>query len=115
MTAPYSPADAIRDLVDAVQSFWVADRADCCWVQEPGELHWSLVCRDGEFELEILRFAETIVPGRHRGDAESVFKSQGKWFPFARQLLSSLDGKPTNRAPTVFGRFRDQLLQFRVL
>lgn len=39
VTAPYSPVHAIRDLVDAVQSLRVADRADCCWVQEPGELH----------------------------------------------------------------------------
>jgi hypothetical protein len=91
VTAPYSPVDAIRDLVDAVQSLRAADRADCCWFQEPGELHWSL-CRKGvELELEILRFAETIVPGRHRGEAESVFKAQGKWPAFARQLLSSLE------------------------
>ena len=96
VTAPYSPVDAIRDLVDAVQSLRLADCADCCWAQEPGELHWSLHRNGSELELEILRFAETIVPGHHRGDVESVFKAQGEWLTFARQLLCSLESIKVN-------------------
>lgn len=59
-------------------------------------MHGGLRCRDDDLELEILRFAGTIVLGRHRGDAESVFKSQGKWFTFTRQLLSSLESIKDN-------------------
>jgi hypothetical protein len=40
-TASYSPLDALRDLVDAVQSLQATETADCCWSQEPGELHWT--------------------------------------------------------------------------
>jgi|SRR5215469_1340700 len=95
ITGPYSPVDVLRELVDAVQSLQTADSADCCWCQEPGELHWNWRRRGSEIELEILQFPETVCPGHHRGDAESVFKGRGKWLAFARQLLSSLESIKT--------------------
>lgn len=38
--------DALRDFVDAVQSLFVADSAQCMWEQEPGLVIWELR-RDG--------------------------------------------------------------------
>lgn len=99
VAAPYSPVDALRELVDAVQSLKTTDSADCCWLQEPGELHWSLRRKDSELELEILRFPQIVLPGNHRGNGESVFKGQGKWLAFARQLLSSLESIRTALGP----------------
>jgi hypothetical protein len=32
--------DALRDLVDAVQSLFTTDKADCVWLEEPGEARW---------------------------------------------------------------------------
>lgn len=104
LTAPYTPIDAIRDLADAVQSLQTADSAHCCWCQEPGELHWNLRRRDSELEIEILRFAEIVIPGRHRDDAESIFKARGKWLTFARQLLSSLESIKANLGPDGYER-----------
>jgi len=104
VTAPYSSIDALRDLVDAVRSLRTADSADCCWLQEPGELHWSLRRRDSELELEILRFPEIVFPGNHRGDGESVFKGRGKCLAFARQLLSSLESIRTALGPDGYER-----------
>jgi hypothetical protein len=95
VTAPYSPADVIRDLIDAVQSLRTAESADCCWSQEPGELHWRLRRVDSEIDVEILRFAKTAIPGSHRGESERVFSARDKWLTFARQLLSSLDSSRT--------------------
>lgn len=91
VTAPYSPVDALRDLVDAVQSLQTASAADCCWSQEPGELHWSFRRGGKDIEVEILRFTDIGFPGQHRGAAESLFKARAKWSTFARQLLSSLE------------------------
>jgi hypothetical protein len=38
--------DALRDFVDAVQSLFVTDRAQCTWDEEPGEVRWEF-SRDG--------------------------------------------------------------------
>src|SRR5882762_11114110 len=91
VTGPYAPDDVLRDLVDAVQSLQTAESAECCWFQEPGELHWNLRRRDNDIEVEILRFPDIGVPGHHRGIVESVFKARGRWSTFARQLFSSLE------------------------
>jgi hypothetical protein len=91
VTGPYSPVDVLRDLIDAVQSLQSAAEANCCWFQEPGELHWNLRRSGNEIEVEILEFRATGFPGYHRGAALSVFKSRTKWVTFARQLLSSLE------------------------
>jgi hypothetical protein len=42
VTGPYSPEDVLRNLVDAVQSLQTTENAECCWSQEPGEMHWDL-------------------------------------------------------------------------
>jgi hypothetical protein len=91
VTGPYSPVDVLRDLVDAVQSLQAAEAADCCWSQEPGELHWKLRRSGKDIEVEILEFREISFPGQHRGEGKSAFKSRTKWVTFARQLLSSLE------------------------
>jgi hypothetical protein len=91
VTGPYSPVDVLRDLVDAVQSLQTTEAADCCWSQEPGELHWSLRRSGKDLEVEILRFREIGFPGQHRGEPVTVFKSRTKWVTFARQLMSSLE------------------------
>jgi hypothetical protein len=38
--------DALRDFVDAVQSLFVTDSAQCVWEEEPGEVRWEFR-RDG--------------------------------------------------------------------
>jgi hypothetical protein len=91
VTGPYSPVDVLRDLVDAVQSLQTAEAADCCWSQEPGELHWNLRRSGKDIEVEILKYREIGWPGQHRGEQVSVFKSRAGWATFARQLLSSLE------------------------
>lgn len=96
LTAPYSPVDGLRDLVDAVQSLQSTQTSDCCWFQEPGELHWSLRRSDKELVLEILSFPDINYPGHHRGEGVSVFKAGTKWLTFASQLLVSLQSIKTN-------------------
>jgi hypothetical protein len=91
VTGPYSPVDVLRDLIDAVQSLQTAEAADCCWSQEPGELHWNLRRNGKDIEVEILKYREIGWPGQHRGEPVSVFKSRASWATFARQLLSSLE------------------------
>jgi hypothetical protein len=96
IAGPYTPVDVLRNLVDAVQSLQTANAADCCWFQEPGELHWNLRRTDKEIEVEILSYPEVRMPGHHRGDAISVFKARAQWVTFARQLLSSLESIKTD-------------------
>ena len=90
------PDDVIRDFVDAVQSLQSTDQADCCWFQDRGEMHWNLRRTGKDIEVEILEFPEVDFPGKHRGDAISVFKSRTEWVTFARQLLSSLESIQTD-------------------
>jgi len=99
VTGSYSPVDVLRDLVDAVQSLQTAEAADCCWSQEPGELHWNLRRRGKDIEVEILEFREIGFPGQHRGEAVSLFKSRTKWGAFARQILSSLESIKNDLGP----------------
>jgi hypothetical protein len=96
VTAPYSPTDVLRDFIDAVQSLQTDGEADCCWSQEPGELHWKLRRKNKELEVEILSFADIGFPGQHRGDAVSVFKAHTNWLSFAKQVLASLELIKTN-------------------
>lgn len=96
VTGPSSPHDVLRDLVDAVQSLQTTENAECCWFQEPGELHWNLRRSGKDIEVEILEFREINFPGQHRGEAVLVFKSHTKWVTFARQLLSSLESVRTD-------------------
>jgi hypothetical protein len=107
VTGPCSPIDVLRDLVDAVQSLQTANVADCCWFQEPGELHWSLRRTDEEIEVEILSLPEVLIPSHHRGDAISVFKAREKWVTLARQLLSSLESIKTDLGPEGYERRGD--------
>jgi hypothetical protein len=96
VTAPYSPDDVLRDFVDAVQSLQSAEAAECCWAQEPGELHWNLRRIGKDIEIEILKFPDIGFPGQHQGNAEPVFKARGRWVIFAGQLLSSLESIKTD-------------------
>jgi len=96
VTGPYSPVDLIRELADAVQSLETTGTADCCWPQEPGELHWRLRRSGSDMELEILRFSDIGFSGQHRGEAVFLFKARTKWITFARQLLSSLESIETD-------------------
>jgi len=96
VTGPYSPVDLLRDLVDAVQSLQIGEAANCCWSQEPGELHWNLRRTGKDIEVEILKFSEISSPGKHRGEPVSMFKSRAKWVTLARQRLSSLESIKTD-------------------
>jgi hypothetical protein len=96
VTAPFSPVDVLRDFVDAVQSLQTVEMAHCCWSQEPGELHWRLLRKNDDLEVEILSFPDTSIPGRHRGDPISIFKAHTSWLRFAREVLSSLESIKTN-------------------
>ena len=46
--------------------------------------------------MEIVKFGDGGVPGKHRGQSASVFKARTKWITFARQLLSSLESVKTD-------------------
>ncbi|HKV64266.1 MAG TPA: hypothetical protein VJO16_20330 [Candidatus Acidoferrum sp.] len=94
VTGAYSPTDVLGDL-DAVQNLQDMRAADCCWSQEPGELHWNLRRHGRDIEVEILEFRE-MRSGQHRGEGVSVFKSRAKWITFARQLLSFLESTRTD-------------------
>jgi len=104
ITGPYSPVDVLRDLIDAVQSLKTASSVECCWSQEPGELHWNLRRQGEDLEIKILNYADIGLPGQHRGEAEPVFKAQGKWLAFARQLLGSLERIRTELGPEGYER-----------
>ena len=43
----------------------------------------------GELEIEILRFDDGF--GQHWRESESIFRTNGKWLTFARQLLSCIE------------------------
>ena len=58
LTGSHVPTNAISDLVEAVERLQTAPSADCCWSQEPGELHWKLRRTGSELELEILKFGD---------------------------------------------------------
>jgi hypothetical protein len=47
----------------AVQSLQTVAAVDCCWFQEPGELHWNLRRSGKDIEVEILEFREISFPG----------------------------------------------------
>jgi len=96
VTAPYFPVDVLRDFVDSVQSLQTAEIENCCWSQEPGELHWRLLRQNDDLEVEILSFPDTSIPGRHRGDAISIFKAHTSWLRFAREVLSFLESIKAN-------------------
>ena len=90
LTGSHIPTNAINDLVEAVERLQTATSADCCWSQEPGELHWKLRRSGSELELEIVKFDDGL-PGQHWRESECIFKATGKWTTFARQLLSYLE------------------------
>jgi hypothetical protein len=94
-SASYVPTDAIATLIDAVERLQTQTSSDCCWSQEPGELHWKLRRDGSELEIEILEFTGGN-PGQHWRPSESVFRARGEWLKFARQLLSSLELIKTN-------------------
>jgi hypothetical protein len=104
VTAPYAPDDVLRDLLDAVQALQIAASADCCWSQEPGELHWNLSRKGRDIEVKILEFREIDFPGQHRGEPVCVFKSRTKWITFSRQLLSSFESIRTEMSDKGYER-----------
>jgi hypothetical protein len=95
LTASYTPTDAISDLIEAVERLQTATSADCCWFQEPGELHWKLRRVGSELEIEILKFDDGV-PGEHWRESVCIFTATGNWLTFARQLLSSLEAIRVN-------------------
>ena len=94
LTGSYTPTDAISDLVEAVERLQTTTSAECCWSQEPGELHWKLRRVNSELEIEILEFDDGF--RQHWRESECVFKACGNWLKFARQLLSSLESIRNN-------------------
>jgi len=60
LTGSYSYTDAISDLVEAVERLQTGASADCCWSQEPGELHWKMRRMGSELEIEVLRFDDGL-------------------------------------------------------
>ncbi len=90
ISASYTPADVIRDLVDAVASLKTVASAHCCWFQEPGEMHWQLLRSNGTVTIEIVRFDGVAIPGRHGPGGVSVFKAETSWVEFAKQVLGSM-------------------------
>src|SRR5262249_11298241 len=72
VTASYTPTDAIRDFVDVVASLRTVGCGHCCWVQEPGEMHWQFLRSKDIVRVEVIRFAGVLMPGRHGPDGASV-------------------------------------------
>lgn len=91
VTASYTPVDVLRDFLDSVQSLQDAEKSECCWYQEPGELHWCLRRRGKDLEVEILSFPNIPSLGQQGGNAVSVFKAQTDWLSFAKQVFNSVE------------------------
>lgn len=89
VTASYTPTDAIRDFVDVVASLRTVAAGHCCWVQEPGEMHWQFLRSRDRVTVEVIRFAGVLMPRRHGPDGVSVFKAETRWVEFARQVLAA--------------------------
>lgn len=90
VTTSYSPRDAIRDFVDAVASLKSAAFAHCCWLQEPGEMHWQFLRTKGELVVEVISFDGVLFPGRHGPDGTTVFKAETQWLDFAQQVFGAV-------------------------
>jgi hypothetical protein len=73
--------DALRDFVDAVQSLFVTDRAQCVWEEEPGEVRWKFR-RDGP---------NVTVKVYWDGDEESLL-GDDDLLRFSGQVDRELDG-----------------------
>ncbi|HLJ87172.1 MAG TPA: hypothetical protein VKZ53_10140 [Candidatus Angelobacter sp.] len=89
ISASSTPKDVLRDFIDAVQSLVTTDRADCCWFQEPGEMHWRFRRRSAKLEIEILAFDHVSCPGCRGDGGKSVFAVQTDWLSFAEQVRSA--------------------------
>ncbi len=55
--------DALRDLVDAVQSLFTTASAECLWEEEPGEVLWRFRRQGDRLALQVLRDKEEIFSG----------------------------------------------------
>src|SRR5258708_6131386 len=86
--------DALRDLVDAVQSLFTADTATCFWQEEPGEVKWHF-CRNGDsMHVDVKWFNEARVhPERNEGQLildRVLFTGDSPFVDFATQVEREL-------------------------
>jgi hypothetical protein len=89
LSASYTPDDSIRNFVDAVASLGTMPSAECCWYQEPGEIHWKFR-RHQSLVVEVVRFDGAKAPGRHTGSGLTLFAAESKWDEFAASVLRAL-------------------------
>jgi hypothetical protein len=80
--------DALRDFVDAVQSLFIADGAQCVWEQEPGLVTWEFR-RDGS-ELVVKVYWDE--PKRQGESQAESFVGNDDLLRFSRQVDTELDG-----------------------
>jgi len=91
--------DALRDLVDAIQSLFTTDSAECVWQEEPGEVKW-IVSRNGDLvQLRVEWWTEVRTHRDHNGwqlnDWQLVldkvmFSGEAKFLDFAKQVDQEL-------------------------
>jgi hypothetical protein len=103
LSGSYTPTDAISDLVEAVERLQIATSADCRWSQGSSKLHWKMRRVGSELEIEVLQLEDGF-PGQHWRESECIFKANGKWLTFARQLLSCVELIRVNLGPDGYQR-----------
>jgi hypothetical protein len=86
--------DALRDLVDAIQSLFTTDSAECVWHEEPGEVKWRFARNGDSVELRVEWWNEIRThPDRdewHFALDKVMFSGQAKFLDFATQVDQEL-------------------------
>ena len=86
--------DALRDLVDAVQSLFTTNSAECVWQEEPGEAKWIFLRKGDSIEIRVEWWNETRTdPDRHEWQLvldKVMFSGEAKLLDFASQVDQEL-------------------------
>ena len=82
----YVPADAIRDLADAIASLGTTSTAKCRWFQEPEEIEWRFTRSEGSVQVTVLSSCE----GSALAARQPLFQGVFEWPRFGAEMLDAL-------------------------
>ena len=86
--------DALRDLVDAIQSLFTTNTAECVWLEEPGEAKWILRRNGESVDLCVEWWNEARThPDRNEWQLvldKVMFSSSDKFINLAKQMDQEL-------------------------
>lgn len=86
--------DALRDLVDAIQSVFTTTTAECVWEEEPGEARWFFTRHVDSIEVRVEWWNEVRThPDRNEWHLvldKVMFAGSDKLINFARQVDQEL-------------------------